>query len=169
MSDPQTPDIKPGRSWLKIALLGSLALNLLVVGAVVGSRLGDKPNARNDRAEIRQLGTSIGPYGRALSREDRRALGREFAQNARGLRATRQEMRALGEQVVSALRVEPFDAGAVRALLDQQIAKGQEMQRMGQGLLVERLEAMTPETRATFADNLEQMLKRGPRKPSRDQ
>ncbi len=167
MSDPQTPEPKPGLPWMRIVLFTSLALNLLVVGAVVGSRFGEKEQPKNARDDRGQIGAAIGPYGRALSKDDRRALGREFVKNAKELRATRQEMRALGAQVVEALRAEPFDVAPIRGLLDQQIALGQNLQRKGQTLLVERIEAMSPEARAEFADNLEKMLKRGPRKPPR--
>lgn len=168
MTDRDPIEGKPGSPWMRIVLFTSLALNLLVLGAVVGSRFGEKEQLRKERVEVPGIGNAIGPYGRALSKEDRRALGREFVRNARELRSTRQEMRALGAQVVDALRAEPFDATPVRALLGQQIEVGQQLQRKGQSLLVERIEAMTPAARAEFADNLEKMLKRGPRKPHRE-
>jgi len=151
---------KTGRSWMKIVLILSLALNFLVVGALVGSRFG----AKSDRgADFRgQIAFAVGPYGRALSKEDRRVLGQALRARSSEFRKSRQEMRTLGAQVATALREEPFEPAKVASLLEQQIGLGRGLQNTGQALLVERLVAMSAEERAAYADRLEKVLKRGP-------
>lgn len=169
MSDAQTPEPRSGLPWVRIVLFTSLALNLLVVGAFVGSRLSQDDPSREVRSERNQIGANIGPYGRALSKEDRRALGRAFVARAGEFRENRQQMRALGSQVVEALRAEPYDRDLVADLLTRQIAISQQVQTRAQNLLLDRIDEMTPETRAAFADNLEEMLRRGKKRgPLRD-
>lgn len=165
MTDQPEQGSKYRLPWVRIVLFTSLALNLLIAGAFVGARFSERGPEGKPASVRDQIAGIVGPYGRALSQEDRRALGRSFVRNARELRGTRQEMRALGRQVVEALRAEPFDPASVRALLDQQIALSQGLQTKGRTLLVEQIEAMTPQARIAFADRLEAMLKRGPRRP----
>jgi hypothetical protein len=60
--------------WGRIVLAVSLAFNLLIAGMYVGAKFSGKgPDKRGDRSQISAL--AGGPYGRALSREDRKALG----------------------------------------------------------------------------------------------
>lgn len=142
---------------VRIALAVSVALNLLVIGLVAGAML------RDGGPRGRMAGDpAFGPFTEALAPEDRAALRQEFVQRIPEMRDMRRQMRTDFAALLEALRAEPFDAGAVRGLIEAQSARMAGRLQVGQELLVARIEAMTPEARAAFADRLESRLRRGP-------
>jgi uncharacterized membrane protein len=159
---PETnPQIAPSKTprWVKVALVASLAVNLAVAGVVGGAVLrhghdgGDKAGFPRDPA--------FGGYARALSREDRRAILTEM-HNRRPERATirKDRLKTFGE-VITALKAEPFDPAAVRALLKAQLDMSAEAQTLGRDLLMSRITAMSPSERAAFAARLQDALEHG--------
>lgn len=142
---------------LRVALAVSVGLNLLIVGLLAGAVLRDGgPRARmTDDVQF-------GPFTEALTEQDRKALRRDFVERMPDMRDMRRQMREDFAGLLAALRAEPFDADAVRALLAGQSVRMAERLQLGQDLLVERIGAMTPQERAAFADRLEQRLRRGP-------
>lgn len=159
---PATP-AKTGRG-LRIALAVSVALNLLIAGLVAGAVLRDGGPRARMMGEL-----EFGPFTEALSREDRDALRRSFLQRMPDLRDMRRQMRSDFNGLLEALRAEPFDAAKLRAAMAGQSDRMAERLTLGRDLLVERIEAMTPEARVEFADRLEDRLRRGPRGPGADQ
>lgn len=149
---------KGGGRGVRIALGVSVALNLLVAGLVAGAVLRD--GGPRDRM-LRDL--EFGPFTEALSREDRDALRRDFVARSGGFRDMRAEMRSDFDALLGALRAEPFDIDAARAVLAGQQARMQSRLALGQDLLLERLAAMPPRARAEFADRLEERLRHGGR------
>ncbi|AWB47946.1 hypothetical protein HYN69_04925 [Gemmobacter aquarius] len=149
-------EVRNGKG-VRIALAISVALNLLVIGLVAGAVLRDGgPRGRmgNDLA--------LGPFTEALAPADRAALRQEFMQRMPEMRDARRQMRADFKGLLLALRAEPFDVAAVRGLIAGQSERMAGRLAVGQDLLVGRIEAMTPEARAAFADRLEEGLRRGP-------
>lgn len=145
---------------LKIALAISLALNLAVVGLVSGAVLGGDGNRERDGSpELRTLG--LGPFVRALSREDRDALrGRIEAQGA----PLREERRGIGRSlrvVQEALLAEPFDRARAEAAFEQSRGLVISLQETGHTALLDQIEAMDAEARADFAEGLERTMRRG--------
>jgi len=67
-------DQQPRKLW-RIVLVISLALNLAVVGVVGGFMV----RSSGDKGPPRSFDVGLGPIGRALDREDRRAAVRETA------------------------------------------------------------------------------------------
>ncbi len=153
---PGTP--ATDRRWVRIALVVSLALNLLVVGLVAGAILGG-PRDRDRNPALRDLG--FGPFVAALPRADRREMGRAIAREAGAFRENRAEMRAMFEAFLTALRAEPYDPDAVQRIVSGQQAKVSERQDLGRRLLLERIEAMDSAGRAGYADALDAALRRG--------
>ena len=146
----QTPPRK--RPWMKIALGLSLALNLAVAGLMVGGALREhRGGARPDM--VREL--NFGPFTKALSEEDRRALRADFFAKAPEFRQTRALMRGDMQAILAALRADPFDPVALRSAIANQNARIGRQIQLGQDLIVVRIEAMTPQARAAFADRLE--------------
>jgi uncharacterized membrane protein len=143
--------------WLRWLLVASLALNLLVLGAMAGRMLrGDigAPQA----IVLRDL--SFGPYTEAMGPADRAALRRAFAERAPPLREIWRTRRAEQEALVAAIRAEPFDAARVAELLAAQAERTTERLRTGQTVLVERIAAMSAAERAAFAQRLEAAFRR---------
>ncbi len=159
MTDLPPLDPRPrAPRWMRWTLIASLALNLAVLGLVVGAAVnhmsGDSPRPPS----VRSL--DLGAYSAALSPEDRRALRETFRAEWPGLRQMRTSQAETTAAILTALRADPFDAAAVRARLADQQTRMAEGLNLGQRLLLERLEAMTPAERAAFADRLEERLTR---------
>lgn len=164
----QTPPRPAPRTpiWLRVLLFASLALNLLIVGAIVGHMLNDGPKGRVPRMDRVQ-----GPMTFALSDEDRRAIGRALREEYRENRPSREQFVAEYQGVIAALRAEPFQPDLVEEALRRQRQAASDRIAVGHRLLVDRLTAMTTEERQAFADRLEEGLRRGPpfkRKPGDD-
>ncbi len=149
--------VRSGRG-LRIALALSVALNLAVVGLVIGVALRGPPMPP---MAVRDLG--FGPFAAALTEDDRRALRDAFRSQKPDLRAERRAMRADLEAVSVALRADPFAPEDLKAALARGAARTADLLRVGQGLLLDHVLAMTPEARQALADRLDAALARGPR------
>lgn len=158
MADPKMPAPRPSRLW-RIVLVISLALNLAVVGLVAGSaatgRFGEGPP--------RSFDLGLGPMARALDKDERRAIGRVMRQD-RALRDFNLRGRVSG--MVEALKAEPFEPDALRALMAEQASRVAQVQATAQSAFVDQIITMTPERRHAFADQLTQELSRA--RPARD-
>ncbi|MGR3455112.1 periplasmic heavy metal sensor [Pseudooceanicola sp.] len=153
----ETPTPAPMRRWQKILLVLSLAVNLLIVVAVASFVLSHDRDRRHRPPRVDQMG---GPLTHALSREDRREIGREIWRSYRDGRPSREDIRAEYDAVIAALRAEPYDPAVVERSLQRQLDFAVERQALGQRLLLERLAEMTPKERAAFADRLQEGLDR---------
>ncbi|MGI9393616.1 MAG: periplasmic heavy metal sensor [Boseongicola sp.] len=156
MTDEQA---KPPRRWLVPALLVSLAVNLLIVGVVVGFVVSPKAsNLDHVGGSTRSL---IGaPFVRALPQDDRQALMKAIGAERGRLRENREALRARFEALLGALNADPFDPEAVAKLLQEQRTVAIRRQQIGESLLIERLKSMTPAERADYSDRLAHALRR---------
>jgi uncharacterized membrane protein len=160
---PDAP--KTRRPWGKIVLFVSLALNLLVVGVVIGAVVNG-PRDRDRNPALRDLG--FGPFVHALPRADRRELGEALLRQAGAFRQNRAEMRASFEAFLGALRAEPFDPDVLLQVVNDQQVRITERQALGRQLLLDRIEAMTPDQRSAYANDLDRSLRRGDRRSNGD-
>ena len=140
-------------------LFVSLALNLLVVGAIVGRALSPDAPFKRDRIDGPVRSVIGEPFVRALTREDRKALLSDLRSEAPRIRENRESLRARFQAFLAAVRSDPFDADKVRRLLADQRSVAQGRQELGEVLLLNRLEAMSAEERAAYADRLEKGLR----------
>jgi uncharacterized membrane protein len=157
MVEDKTPQARPNRLW-RIVLVLSLALNLAVVGVVVGAAV----SGRWGEGPPRSFDLGLGPVARALEPRERRAIGRRLRED-RSLRDF--DLRGRVNRVVAALQAEPFDPDVLRALLVEQSQQIATVQATAQEVMLEQIVAMTPERRRAFADQvLEEMSRaRAPR------
>jgi uncharacterized membrane protein len=151
------------RGWLKVVLFGSLALNLLIIGLVVGAM------ARFDQRDGKEprFDRLSGSMTWALPRADRREIGEALRKDFRAKPDAHALAKSEYDIVISALRGVPFDASLIEQTLRRQTEAGRERQLLGQQLLLARLIAMDDAERAEFADNLAKIIKRGPRRDRR--
>ncbi len=156
-AQPLSPAPKRRRPWGKIVLFVSLALNLLIVGLVVGTMMGG-PRDRDRNPASRDLG--FGPFVHALPRADKAALGSALKREAGSFEQNRAALRRNFVAFLGALRTVPFDAEEARRLIAEQQGRVSERQRLGQKLLLERLVQMDPQDRAAYANALDRLLKR---------
>ncbi len=159
----QTDRDKWGRR-VRWALGLSLAVNLLLIGALAGAgyRHAGGPGAR-ERTGPGAMSYAM-PYMQALPRAERRAMRQQMQGQDTPSRDTR---RAQFQQMLAALRAAPFDAAAVRAVLDAQQAAGAAVQASAQAAWLDRVTRMDDTARASYADALEDVLARGPRRAKR--
>lgn len=158
----ETPSTQPDqkkRRWLLPTLFVSLALNLLIVGIVVGAVLqgGRDKGGRPDGPARSLLGE---PFVRALTSEDRRALGREMLSNRDALRENRADLRDRIERFLETLRQEEFDRDTIAGILNEQRQLAVTRQQLGEDLLLSRLEQMSVAERRAYADRLGENLRR---------
>jgi uncharacterized membrane protein len=153
-SDSQTPP-RSGRG-LRIALILSVALNLLFIGLVAGGAMS--------AGQRQSASWSTGPDPRALwralpddSREELRARFREQAgQEPRPDRDERRARAAAQDaELLALLRAETFDAEAFAALLETRRDAMAARSATAQALLVERLDSLSAAERATVAERYE--------------
>lgn len=148
-SKPSTP--RPGRG-VRVLLAVSLALNLALIGGILGKALRTDPVAEEGRGG-RGPAMSFGPLGMALTPEDRRAIARSVLRDGqvRDLRATSRQAQ---ETIATVLRTEPFDVAAMRAALTAPRARMAEVGDRATEALIERVAGMSAEDRAALADRL---------------
>lgn len=159
MSDPtegQTIQHRCGRG-VKIALGLSLALNLLIVGLVVGALIAVGPGrSGGDDPRLRTLG--LGPFAIALPREDREAVTDRIDRDA-----LRVERRALGRnlaQLRGAIVAEPFDRDAAEVALAGSRQAAAALQGQAHVALLDQIETMSADERAELAERLGRALRR---------
>lgn len=141
-------------TWL---LFASLALNLLILGAVVGWLLSPDGPRREDRPARSLLGA---PFAEALARPDRRALLGQMRTRAGRLEGNRDELRQRFETLLDVLAADQWDRAAVEAVLEAQRSSALERQRIGEELLLDRLDAMSADERRAYAQRLEERVRR---------
>lgn len=153
---PQPP--RPMARGIKILLAVSLALNLAVVGTVAGFALRFHDTDRPGPAAVREL--NFGPFTEALTRDQRRAMLRSFADRQPGLRDMRAQMRGEFDAVLSALRATPFDGIAFRTAIESQSNRIADRAEAGRDALVTLVLQMSDTDRAEFVARLEKSLDR---------
>jgi len=155
----QTPRAR-GFRWGRLVLVTSLALNLGIIGMFVGALVKDGWHGGGPHS-IRDVG--FGPFTRALTEEDRKALRRAFIANAPDMHATRQSLQQDMAALLTALRAAPFDPVVLGDALRQITARARQRQEFGEKLLLDFVAALPEAERLAFADRLETGLaRRGP-------
>ena len=136
-----------GMRW---ALIGSVTLNLLVVGVVVGGIVG------HDRHPPRPVvgDVTLGAFTEALSKEDRNALLKAAQTRGSAFRDMRRQSRADMALLIDALEADPWERDVVKQILMRHQARTVERVKIGDTLIFERLEAMPAEQRQKFAERL---------------
>lgn len=144
------------KPWLKLAFIGSLAVNLAVVGMVAGAFMRDD-GIRDRRTP--GLGAYALPYMKALSGPDRRAVISAIRQGQPDRSADRQERRKLYTDVLDQLRADPFDVVALRGAIDAQAGKTMKIQLLAQSAWVDIVANMSAQERKSYAQSVEDNLK----------
>lgn len=141
----------------RMLLVGSLALNLAVIGIAAGIAFSGGGKDRLQRFDL-----TVGPLTRAMN-ADRRAAVRDTLRESGAFRPEdRSSMGRDMNALLEALRSDQFDEPAFRDVLMRQ----RERLQSGQAVVVDAVAAqvmdMSLEERAAFADRLQEQLRRGP-------
>lgn len=151
----------PSRLWRGV-LVASLALNLLVVGLVLGAvmRPDGKFHAKGmHRAELRGFGT---PFIRSLPREVKASLF--IALRDAGHLPDKAARNVAFAQMIDVLRAQPFDREVTQTALRQQAALVLETQARAQDEWLRQVGLMSDEMRLAYADRLEERMERRKKK-----
>lgn len=154
MTEPENPQNTGGPqrrvpTWLKATLVVSLAANVLIIGLVAGAAL------RGPRADFR-----AGPAGdfgfvaRAMPHEHQLALREGLRERRDDLREGRRLIDRAVDQLADALVAQPFDIGVIEQMMQQQREAIGRMSLAGHRALLDRIQSMTPDERAEFAEHL---------------
>ena len=138
------------KGWVKAVFVLSVTLNLLVAGVVVGGFLGtERHPPRPPAGDV-----TLGPLGDAFSREDRDAMRRAAERSGTDFGSMRTAFRADMDRLIAALSADPWDETAVRNELAGMRARTLRRMELGEQVMLERLETMTPEDRKAYAARL---------------
>ncbi len=159
----RTPGMK---RTLRVLLVASLALNLLVVGAVLGMVVSHRGKDERHPPRVSQPG---GPLTAALERQDRKAVGRDLRNAMRAEQAERGDGAANFSVVISALTTDPYDSAAVRAAVEAQMQQVTRRVDLGVDILLKRFDEMSAADRAAYAERLQKVIERGPRRKPKGQ
>lgn len=156
----ETPSEKNGtrkQRYRKYLLVGSLALNFLVIGAVIGTLLSDGP--RKLRAPQGEF--EVGPFTRALGEEDKQTVQKNLRDkiSERG-HDDRRKARELLLELIEAIRADPFDPERVLAQFKSMNQLGESRRVQGESALVEAISKMSAEDRIAYADRLENQFRK---------
>ena len=146
--------------WMRIALVVSLALNLLILGGLAGATFLRGPGGHAERA--------LGPFARAFEEEHRDAFRSRLNERSEPLRQNRSEVRKAFKAILATLRAETFDPTEFEEAVAHQVKQLTAFQFVGQEALVEQLATMTLDERRAFADRLEKSFRHGPHRQKRE-
>ena len=145
-------DLKPRNLW-KILFGISLALNLLVVGALGGAML------RVGKGPVVKHRASGNLYMRALNFEDKKALRKQLFKNKDSRKIIRAKEHSSYSSAVKILRKYPFDRKAFEDLLDQQTKYSKSRPSSARVVLITQIENMTKEERLIYSKRLEDLIR----------
>lgn len=166
MSDQQTAHAKPHsktRLWMRGLLIVSLSFNLLVLGVVAGAKWGGHRDHGFDargpnRGAIRDLG--FAPLAGALSREDRRQIGKALRDQSGSFADQRKLLAVEFGTMLAVLRADPFDHDHLARLMNQQSQRLSERGQILRATLIDRISQMTREERLDLADRVEKSVRK---------
>lgn len=152
MAQTGTNAAQPIRRSLRWLLIGSLALNLLVLGVAAGALIrGPGGFGGSHRVDL-QLGRIVA----ALAPEDRQAI-RTYLRDHAELRdhQPRRNRDAMLRDMLAVLRADSFAPEMLQDVLRVQRDRGMAVQSAAQDALIARIALMSPQQRSAFADRLE--------------
>ncbi len=150
---------RKGRRWPKVLLAVSLALNLLVIGLLVGAAFHGHSRYRAAHSARSMLqDTGILPFYDALPREVRRRTGQALHQHPDMARPDSIRISRELADMVAAIRAEPFDAEGLAAVFSAQGQRVSARIAAGQAVLIEQVSALSTGERQAFARRLEERV-----------
>ena len=155
-----TAKTKQARNIWKIIFAISMALNIAVLGAIGGAalRFSKGPLTGKAYSKDRQIGSV---YIRALSRDQRRKLGRQVLDLEIENKDSRANIAAGFQEAIRILRSDVFEKEAFEAVVEAHATRSNQRLKNAQGILLSYIISMSFEQRSTYADRIEKALNRG--------
>lgn len=143
-----------GRRGLRIALVGSVVLNLLLIGLIAGA-VARGPAGRHGFVGA---DAGFGPLTASLSREDRRALRERYEDLRPDFRKERLAMREDFLALAQVLKAPDWDRAAAEAILARNGERTTARLREGQAVFLDYLDSMSPSARQALAVRVAEVL-----------
>lgn len=168
MSETGTPTPAPARriNWLVVALVASLAVNLLVAGAAAARWYVGFGPERYARLTQTQLIPRF--FFRDLDRARRMELMAVLKAQDKDIRDGRRAVKAQVLELASALEAEPYDPARVKSAVEGFTAKSEALFMSGSAAAIAVIDQLTPEERKMMAMHLRNREDRGRGKPDND-
>ncbi|MEZ5937588.1 MAG: periplasmic heavy metal sensor [Hyphomonadaceae bacterium] len=141
-------------SWV---LIGSVALNLALLGVVGGRMLGGRASEHKADMQFERYGPTSDVVKAAwdqLPSEDRAQLSAELKQQWASMEPDRKLLKQAGQAVYDAAFSEPFDENRLRDAVTVFQSREARMQQAAEDILIAHLSKMPPVARATAAVGL---------------
>lgn len=149
LSQPPSATPDPAKRRLKYALVASLALNLLIIGAVAGTMMG------HGRHPLRGgQGEDFGMMGltRVLPEDRRKEMRKLLRADRENLRPLMDEVRTARRAAADKLAAEPFDRAALEAAIANVAEKERTLRQSAVTAFIGHAERLKPDERAKLAD-----------------
>lgn len=147
-----------GRRGLRIALILSLAVNLMLIGVLVGGviRYAHRPPTVAMQTDFRNLWRALPSDARTNLRETVRDPGFPSDRRPRPSREERRErVERMNADIIAALRADPFDGEVLAVLLDGERDAITRRMQAARAAFVAQVAALSSAERAEMARSLE--------------
>lgn len=146
-------------NWKRILFVASLALNLAVIGVLVGVAINGGPKERLQRFDL-----TVGPLTRAMDEGRRDAVRNQLRESGAFRPSDREDMRRDAAALLDTLRADTFDAQAFSDLMARQRVRVDQGQVVMLDAVTAQIAQMDAAERSDFADRIEGQMRR-PRPP----
>lgn len=167
MSDSQPPAQatapSPRERRLRLLLIASLAVNLLIVGAVVGAGMFMK---RHGPPHGMRRGEDFGlmAFTRTLEPERRKEIRKELRNARKEIRPLMEAIEEARSEAATVLAAEPFDRTALKIAADKVTEREQTLKAAALNVFLDQAEKLTAEERKSLSEWWKKRRqRRGPR------
>lgn len=150
MTDTPVAPPDSGKKRLKYALIASLALNLLILGAVAGTMYTFHKHGRpppGGREDFGLMGLS-----RDFPGDRKKAFRKELRADREKLRPLLDEANTARREAADALAAEPFDRAKLEAAITKVRDRERDVRQSAIALFLGHAETLTPDERKKLAD-----------------
>jgi len=144
-------------SKLRLALMASLALNVLIIGAVAGALLVSRHHHWHGHGF---KGAGLAGFARTLPPDRGDVIRQKLESNRATLAPLRKEEREARDAARSVLMTEPFDVEKFKAALERAVDADVKEKRARMALFADTAASMTPEERRELHNWFEERRKR---------
>lgn len=141
MTSDNVPAKPAAGRGLRIALMVSLALNVLIIGGIATTLLCFGGKGSHHR------GSGLMGFVETLPSERAETVGAKLKTDREALAPLRQAQRDARSAARTALTADPFDAAAFKAALDKAADAGYEEKKARMGMLADLAAQLTPDER----------------------
>lgn len=155
MTDVSNPDTEPpatGSRRLKYALIASLALNLLVLGAVAGTMYGFSKHGPPRPGHMRGEDFGLMSLSRELPEERRKEFRKQLRDDRAKLKPMMEDIRVSRRAAADLLAAQPFDRAALERAIATVAEKERAFRQAAVTAFLGHAEQLTPDERRMLAD-----------------